>query len=77
MNEWNVYVTVKLGYLFFGFLEFFSKQMMIENEISLMQFVKITYMPITTFLRAGAVYKKSASGSLTWKEADKLPASGL
>lgn len=78
MNEWNVYITVKLCYLFFGFFVwFFFPNKWWQRMKYLMQFVKITCMPITTFLRAGAVYKTSANGSLTWKEADKLPASGL
>lgn len=38
---------------------FISNKWWLENGVSLMQFIKITYMPITTFLRAGAKRKSS------------------
>lgn len=52
---------------------------MIENGIRLMQFIKITYMPITTFLRAAAVevYEKKQLVGHLYKQTDKLSASGL
>lgn len=51
--------------------------MMVENRISLTQFVKIIYIPIVTVLSEVKPWKKTASHSFILKDIDKLSASGL